>query len=77
MNGLEKDIDNLGRVVIPMEFKKKRGLVSNSKVLVSLQNDSILISPTNKHCALCGRKIGNGRQLRLCDACILKIKSEQ
>lgn len=45
MNGIEKEVDNLGRVVIPMEFRKRLGIVSNSKVMVSLEGDIIVFSP--------------------------------
>ena len=77
MNGIEKDVDSLGRVVIPIKFRKKLGVESNSKVLVSLEDDMILISPANKHCALCGTKIENTQKFRLCNCCISMIKSEK
>ena len=77
MNGIEKDIDSLGRVVIPIKFRKKLGIESNSKVFVSMEDDMILISPANKYCALCGAKIENVQKFRLCNSCISKIKSEK
>ena len=76
MNGIEKDIDNLGRIVIPVKFRKKLGVGSNEKVLISCENDSILISAVNKHCALCGKKISAEQKIRLCNTCILQIKNE-
>ena len=56
MNGIEKDMDNLGRVVIPIKYRRKLGIENNSTVLVSLEDDTILIHPKNRHCALCGKK---------------------
>lgn len=76
MNGIEKEIDNLGRVVIPASFRKKLGIESNARVFISLEDDVITISPSIKHCALCGKKLNPKHRLRLCDACVLKIKSE-
>jgi len=76
MNGIEKDIDNLGRVVIPIKFRKMLGVESNSKVLVSMEDGVVLISPADKMCALCGKKIEKERKFRLCVDCVSKIKSE-
>lgn len=76
MNRIEKDIDALGRVVIPIEFRRRLGVESNAKVFVSLENDVIIISTVNTYCALCGIRIEKERKFRLCDRCTLKIKAE-
>lgn len=76
MSGIEKEVDNLGRVVIPISFRRLLGIEPNSKVLVSIENDVLHISPANKQCALCGKKVPNGQKVRLCNHCISKIKSE-
>ena len=75
MNGIEKEVDDLGRVVIPIKFRKKLGIVSKAKVTVCIDDDTILISATNRICALCGSDINRVRELRICDKCIDKIKS--
>ncbi|MBQ8371624.1 MAG: AbrB/MazE/SpoVT family DNA-binding domain-containing protein [Clostridia bacterium] len=75
MRGIEKDFDNLGRVVVPKKFREKLGIEDNSTVIVSLTDDAIIISPKQKRCALCENKIKNERSIRVCDNCILKIKS--
>ena len=77
MSRIEREIDNLGRVVIPMEFRKKLAIESNSKVFVSLENDTIILTPTKKYCALCGERIEKIRKLRICDGCVLKIKMDE
>ncbi|MBQ8393379.1 MAG: AbrB/MazE/SpoVT family DNA-binding domain-containing protein [Clostridia bacterium] len=76
MNGIEKDMDNLGRVVIPIKFRKKLGIEDNSTVLVSLEDNAILISPANKCCVLCGKKVEDEQKFRLCQSCIAEIKSD-
>ena len=77
MNGIEKDIDSLGRVVIPMKFRKELGIEANSKILVSLEDGLILMSPRIKYCALCGRKIKGAPKFRLCEKCIAEVKAEK
>lgn len=76
MTGIEKEIDSLGRVLIPAKLRKKLGVKSKAKVFVSLEDDVITIALTSKYCALCGKQIGNEHKLRLCSDCILKIQSE-
>ncbi|MBQ8719949.1 MAG: AbrB/MazE/SpoVT family DNA-binding domain-containing protein [Clostridia bacterium] len=76
MSGVEKEVDKLGRVVIPIPYREKLGIEARTKVNVSLQGDNIIISPTNRHCALCGKKMKNEKRIRLCDSCIFKVKSE-
>ena len=76
MKGIEREIDRLGRVVIPIEFRKKLGIAFNSKVLISLSNGEIIITAQKSHCALRGKEIdANYHELQLCDKCINKIKA--
>ncbi len=74
MNGIEKEVDSLGRVVLPISFRKKIGAEPNTIVLISLENDTIIISPANKYCALCGNIIESKQKFKLCEVCIEKIK---
>ena len=76
MMGIEREIDRLGRVVIPIEFRKKLGIEFNSKVLISLSNGEITITAQKNHCALCGKEINvDYNELKLCGKCIDKIKA--
>lgn len=76
MNGIEREVDSLGRVVIPIKFRKKLGIDNNSVVLISYEDDVIIISPKNKCCALCGKSIDAQQKFRLCKSCISEIKSD-
>jgi len=75
MSGVEKHVDSLGRVVLPIKYRNKLGLKNHSKVLVSLDGNVILITPTEKYCALCGSSENVDEKLRLCFHCIEMIKS--
>ena len=77
MNGIEKYVDSLGRVVIPMKFREKLGIESNSKILISLENGIILMTPAIKHCALCNKRINDKTNFRLCEECISEIRKEK
>ena len=75
MSGIEKEIDALGRVVLPADFRHRLGLARNGKVLVSLDSSAIVISPLHKHCALCQKALEGPEPLRLCTACASKVKA--
>ena len=74
MMEIEKEIDRLGRVVIPMEFRKKLGIEANSKLLISLSDGEITIRAQNRQCRVCGKTLEDSRELPLCNDCINKVK---
>ena len=74
MNGIEREIDSLGRVVIPIEYRRKIGVMENSKVIISLSGETIHISAAQRCCALCMADI-DSREMRLCDRCIERVKA--
>lgn len=75
MKGIEKEIDGLGRVVIPINFRKRLGLKSKDKVIVSIKESVITISAAENRCALCGSKLNHNKKIELCEACIAEVKS--
>ena len=74
MNGTEKRIDSLGRVVLPANIRKKLGLKPNSKLMICLEENVILMTPSAVCCALCGNRIDADSKPRLCGECIDKVK---
>ncbi len=74
MNGFEKEVDSLGRVVIPMTIRRALGIESNSKVSVTLQDGTVVMMPAIKKCALCGSKISEEMKFRLCAECVSQVK---
>ena len=77
MDGTEREIDKLGRVVIPIKIRRKLNLKPTSKVLIYLDGDKIVITATESHCAICGEKITHKRAIRLCDNCIAVIRDKE
>ncbi len=74
MSGIEKQIDDLGRVVLPINFRKKVGMENKARVLITLKGRDILITSLSTHCALCGSNDNLNTDIKLCGACIEKIK---
>ena len=74
MNGVEKYVDELGRVVLPIKMRNKLNIRSHSIVIISMEDDTILITPKERCCALCGCGGIENDSVRLCNNCIAKIK---
>ena len=77
MSGIEKEIDVLGRIVIPMSYRKKLGLKQNDKVILSLIDNQIIISASDSKCLLCGANTDKKNTFSLCSDCITKIRELQ
>ena len=68
-------VDKLGRVVIPMEMRRQLNLDEKTEIKISLENNSVVITPQIFLCKMCGLHIDNDFSLGICNACIIKIKS--
>ena len=65
MSTVEKKIDRLGRIVLPIEFREKLGLKNNSSVFVSLCENYISVFSRENKCALC-ENVGANQLLSEC-----------
>ena len=74
-DGIEKTIDNLGRVVLPIDYRRKFGLDKSPKVKIFLRNDGIYITALNQGCVICGELAAIDNELKVCAECISKIKN--
>ena len=75
MKGIERQIDKLGRVVLPISFRRHLNLSENSRVHISLDHDTIIITQAKKQCALCGTDLELHSEIQLCDGCIKRVKA--
>lgn len=51
---MRRNLDHLGRIVIPSEFRKQLGIQSGDSLDMHVVNGSLLITPTREVCLLCG-----------------------
>jgi len=68
-------VDELGRVVIPKEFRKALHMDTGCPVDITIENDSIRIKASTQHCVLCYNNIEENSSLPICKDCISKIKN--
>lgn len=76
--GIIRQIDKLGRVVIPADIRKKLNLEVGTNVEVFINDDEVILKKHKFYgCQLCGeaeeKKIVQQFGLRLCKKCIVEL----
>lgn len=77
--GMTRPVDDLGRVVIPMEIRKSFNIVSGAYLEVHVDGRSIVLTPKEESCVVCGRVGARGYRLNgvhICRKCYQKMEEE-
>lgn len=66
-----RSIDELGRVVVPVEFRRRFGLQDGSPVEMYVDGDRVCLLPYEEACMFCGAAatFGHFRDRPLCRTC--------
>jgi len=75
MNIVERKIDKLGRIVLPMDFRKALGLEGEVSVVLGIDDNAITVKRIDNTCKLCGSIHDATNELHICSDCIKKIKN--
>ena len=75
MELVARRIDKLGRIVLPMDFRKALGLEGEAEVIIGIHGDTITIKGAQATCRICGCAQSISESLRICTDCIAKIKA--
>lgn len=76
--GIVRNVDELGRIVIPKEMRLKMNIRSSDPIEIYVEGNKIILTKYEHACMICG----NGVDLtafkgkKICNACIQEIKSE-
>ena len=74
--GVVRRIDELGRIVLPIEIRKTLSLSSKDTVEIFVEGDTIILKKYEPSCIFCGSlddaKFFKGRTV--CEKCIADIK---
>ena len=75
--GIVRNIDELGRLVIPKEMRKKMGIGESSPVEIFVENDRIIVSKYQDSCIFCGgsSELSDFKGKRVCAECAREIKA--
>ena len=76
--GIIRHIDELGRIVIPIEIRKRFGLSEKDPLEISVKDEIILLSKPQTACVFCGRVAGleEYRGRAVCRTCITDLAAQ-
>jgi transcriptional pleiotropic regulator of transition state genes len=72
-----RKIDELGRIVIPIDIRRKLGVNNGESLEITLQNDTVILKKHHETCIFCfsNEDLVPFEGKVVCQKCIEKIKS--
>ena len=76
--GIVRNIDELGRIVIPKEIRKKFDIASADPIEIYVDGDKIILSKHRPFCTFCNSEseVVEFKGKKICRACLDEIKNE-
>ena len=73
--GIVRNIDELGRVVVPKEIRKKLGISNTDPVEIYVEGDKIILTKYLPVCHFCGSTDGliEYKDKNICSACVAEL----
>ena len=77
--GIVRRVDDLGRIVIPMELRRTLGIKVHDPLSISVENERIVLAKHHDACAICGAETDDKQTLRVrdravCTECVGLVK---
>jgi len=74
--GITRKVDELGRIVIPMELRNKLGIAEKDPLEIFVDGSSIILKKYNPNCIFCGssKDLLEFNDSLICTKCQSKIK---
>lgn len=74
--GIVRRVDELGRIVIPMEYRKTLAIHVKDPLSISLEGERIVIERYRESCAICGSEtdVRAIKDRSVCAKCVTDIK---
>lgn len=72
-----RKIDELGRVVLPMEFRKELNVGAKCDMRMEIKDGSIVLTPNECICMGCGEIIPPKTKYMLCNSCVTRIRNDE
>ena len=76
--GITRQVDTLGRVVLPKELRRNMGLDVNDALEIYVDGDSIILKKYHPSCIFCDEvtDVINYHGKMICRACLAKLVEE-
>ena len=73
--GIIRNLDELGRIVIPIEIRKRFGLTERDPLEISVRDQAIILSRPRTTCVFCGttRAVSEHRGRGVCRTCVAEL----
>lgn len=73
--GIVRNIDELGRVVVPKELRKKLGIANTDPVEIYVEDDKIILKKYLPVCHFCGNtdNLQVFMEKNICQSCIARL----
>ena len=75
-SAITRQLDALGRVVIPIEMRRKLNIENRDEVEICSEDDSIIIRKAGKCCVFCGctENLLSFKDRSVCSECLAQLK---
>ncbi len=76
--GIVRRVDELGRIVLPIEIRRILDIEERDPLEISLEEDRIILRKLQPTCVFCGAKedLQEYRGKRICRACLESINAQ-
>ena len=75
--GIVRRVDDLGRIVIPMELRRTLGIREHDPLSISVEGERVVLQKHIDSCVICGSQdeVRAVRDRPVCATCIAEIKT--
>ncbi len=75
-SGIIRNIDELGRIVVPKEMRKMLGINNSDPVEIFSEGDKIILKKFREDCLFCGsdKELSEFRGKKICVSCLNELK---
>ena len=77
--GIVRRVDDLGRIVIPMELRRTLGIKVKDPMAIFVEGERIILTKHKDSCAICGATDAETTQVKnrpVCTDCVAAIKKK-
>ena len=76
--GIVRRLDELGRIVLPMELRKTLDLKVKDSIEITVDKGAIVLKKYSPACIFCGKetKVADFKGKNVCSKCLHEIKSQ-
>ena len=76
--GIVRNIDEMGRLVLPKEMRRKMDIESGDEIEFYAEDDRIILRKYQPTCFFCGSEVAlvEYKKKRICAECIAEIKEK-